>query len=117
MCCVCAPQSTYAVVEFANKESITSLYEGTAIPTINHEAMVPFKSRLLSLRSTDPADLSDGQSLPQYQPQTTIPIGELIQRLSKEESVSVGASSGHGTHGVVAFVRSNVHMVQRAGTA
>ncbi|XP_067108023.1 poly(A) RNA polymerase, mitochondrial isoform X2 [Osmerus mordax] len=79
--------STYAVVEFANKESITSLYEGTAIPTINHEAMVPFKSRLLSLRSNGPADQSDGQSLPQYQPQTTIPISELIQRLSKEESI------------------------------
>lgn len=78
---------TYAVVEFANKESITSLYEGTVIPSINHESMVPFKSRLLSLRNSGPADVSDGRSSLQYQPQTTIPINELIQRLSKEESI------------------------------
>ncbi|XP_029935687.1 poly(A) RNA polymerase, mitochondrial [Myripristis murdjan] len=74
---------TYAVVEFANKESIASLLEATAIPSVNHESTVPFKSRLLSLRGSGPAE----QSRLQCEPQTTIPINELIQRLSREESV------------------------------
>ncbi|CAB1340765.1 unnamed protein product [Coregonus sp. 'balchen'] len=84
---------TYAVVEFANKESLKSLHEGTAIPSINHEATVPFKSRLLSLRNTGPLDLSNGQSAPQCQPQTTIPINDLIQRMSKEDSIDQQISS------------------------
>ncbi|XP_041717892.2 poly(A) RNA polymerase, mitochondrial [Coregonus clupeaformis] len=84
---------TYAVVEFANKESLKSLHEGTAIPSINHEATVPFKSRLLSLRNTGPLDLSNGQSAPQCQPQTTIPINDLIQRMSKEDSIDKQISS------------------------
>ncbi|XP_014012982.1 poly(A) RNA polymerase, mitochondrial [Salmo salar] len=84
---------TYAVVEFSNKESLVSLHEGTAIPSINHEATVPFKSRLLSLRNTGPVDMSNGQSAPQCQPQTTIHINDLIQRLSKENSIDQQISS------------------------
>ncbi|XP_071271261.1 poly(A) RNA polymerase, mitochondrial isoform X2 [Salvelinus alpinus] len=84
---------TYAVVEFSNKESLTSLHEGTAIPSINHEATVPFKSRLLSLRNAGPVDMSNGQSAPQCQPQTTIHINDLIQRLSKEDSIDQQISS------------------------
>uniref|UniRef100_A0A4W6C3E2 Mitochondrial poly(A) polymerase n=1 Tax=Lates calcarifer TaxID=8187 RepID=A0A4W6C3E2_LATCA len=55
----------YAVVEFANRESITSLLERAAIP---HNS----------------PNQQFGQ---QCQPQTTPPINELIQRLSKEESI------------------------------
>ncbi|KAL1006747.1 hypothetical protein UPYG_G00076340 [Umbra pygmaea] len=73
----------YAVVEFVHKESLTSLLNGTAIPCINHEATMPFKSRLLSLRNTGSVD----QSAPQCQSQTTIPINDLIQRLSNENSI------------------------------
>uniref|UniRef100_A0A673N1Y0 Mitochondrial poly(A) polymerase n=1 Tax=Sinocyclocheilus rhinocerous TaxID=307959 RepID=A0A673N1Y0_9TELE len=39
-----------AVVEFSSRESIASLKESTNIPAVEHEASVPFKSRLLSLK-------------------------------------------------------------------
>ncbi|KAF7647066.1 hypothetical protein LDENG_00177920 [Lucifuga dentata] len=76
----------YAVVEFASQESVSSLLEEASIPNINHESLVPFKSRLLSLRSLTSTDSRNliGQ---QCQPQTAIPINELIQRLSKEETI------------------------------
>lgn len=82
-------QGTYAVVEFANQESVASLLEEAVIPNISHDSMVPFKSRLLSLRSLASSDSLTQQSAGQQcQPQTTAPINELIQRLSREESVS-----------------------------
>ncbi|KAM4534336.1 poly(A) RNA polymerase, mitochondrial [Odontesthes bonariensis] len=77
----------YAVVEFASRDSVASLLDTAAVPSVNHESMVPFKSRLLSLRNPSLVDLSNQPSGLQCQPQTTIPINELIQRLSKEESV------------------------------
>ncbi|XP_037312162.2 poly(A) RNA polymerase, mitochondrial isoform X3 [Pungitius pungitius] len=77
----------YAVVEFANRESLPSLFEEAAIPIVSHEPMVPFKSRLLSLRHVGSADPPNQQSGQRCQSQTTIPINELIQRLSKEESI------------------------------
>ncbi|GAA6219542.1 poly(A) RNA polymerase, mitochondrial [Lates japonicus] len=77
----------YAVVEFANRESVTSLLEGAAIPHISHESMVPFKSRLLSLNNLGTVDSPNQQFGQQCQPQTAPPINELIQRLSKEESI------------------------------
>lgn len=88
MCIGVILQGTYAVVEFAKRESVASILEGAAIPSASHESMVPFKSRLLSLRNLGPADSSNQQSSQQSQPQTTIPINELIERLSREESVS-----------------------------
>ncbi|XP_034008612.1 poly(A) RNA polymerase, mitochondrial isoform X1 [Trematomus bernacchii] len=75
----------YAVVEFANKESIASLFEGTAIPSIGTESMMPFKSRLLSMRNLDSVDLRNQPK--KHLAQQSIPINELIQRLSKEESI------------------------------
>lgn len=81
-------QGMYAVVEFANRESVVSLLEEAVIPSVNHESMVPFKSRLLSLKNLGSADSTNQQSGHQCQPQATIPINELIQRLSREESVS-----------------------------
>lgn len=82
----------YAVVEFANRESLASLFEEAAIPIVSHESMVPFKSRLLSLRNLGSADPPNQQSGQRCQSQTTIPINELIQRLSKEGSVSISFS-------------------------
>ncbi|KAM9337725.1 poly(A) RNA polymerase, mitochondrial [Symphorus nematophorus] len=77
----------YAVVEFANQEGVASLLEDAAIPSVNHEALLPFKSRLLTLRNLGSADSTNQQSGQQCQPQTTIPINQLIQRLSREESI------------------------------
>ncbi|XP_030254625.1 poly(A) RNA polymerase, mitochondrial [Sparus aurata] len=73
----------YALVEFTKRESVASLLEEAAIPTVSHEALVPFKTRLLSLKNID----SVGSTNQQYQPQTTAPINQLIQRLSREESI------------------------------
>ncbi|KAJ8010301.1 hypothetical protein DPEC_G00073620 [Dallia pectoralis] len=84
---------TYAVVEFVHKESLASLHQGTAIPTINHEATVPFKSRLLTLRQTGSVEMSSGKSGPLCQPQITIPMKDLILRLSNENSVDQQISS------------------------
>ncbi|XP_078136423.1 poly(A) RNA polymerase, mitochondrial [Sander vitreus] len=78
----------YAVVEFANRESVASLFERAAVPRVSHESTVPFKSRLLSLRNIGLADSTNQQSGQQCQPQTPIPINELILRLSKEESIN-----------------------------
>lgn len=78
----------YAVAEFENRESVDSMLEGAAIPTTSHESMVPFKSRLLSVRNLGPADSSNQQSSKHNQPQTTIPINELMKTLSREGSVS-----------------------------
>ncbi|XP_044032638.1 poly(A) RNA polymerase, mitochondrial [Siniperca chuatsi] len=83
----------YAVVEFANRESVASLLEEAVIPSVNHESMVPFKSRLLSLKNLGSADSLNQQSGQQCQPQTTIPISELIQRLSREESIDQQVTS------------------------
>lgn len=75
-------------MEFTSREGVTSLLEEAAIPNSSHDAMVPFKSRLLSLRQLGSADSTNQQPVQQCEPQTTIPINQLIQRLSKEESVS-----------------------------
>uniref|UniRef100_A0A3B5KXE8 Mitochondrial poly(A) polymerase n=1 Tax=Xiphophorus couchianus TaxID=32473 RepID=A0A3B5KXE8_9TELE len=49
----------YAVVEFARRDSVASLLESAAIPSVNHECMVPFKSRLLSLSNQSLAASTD----------------------------------------------------------
>ncbi|KAM8822570.1 poly(A) RNA polymerase, mitochondrial [Spinachia spinachia] len=77
----------YAVVEFANRESLISLVEEAAIPTVSHESMVPFKSRLLSLRSFGSAEPPNQKSGKGCLSQTTIPINKLIQGLSKKGSI------------------------------
>uniref|UniRef100_A0A3Q3W697 Uncharacterized protein n=1 Tax=Mola mola TaxID=94237 RepID=A0A3Q3W697_MOLML len=76
----------YAVVEFANRDGVASLLEEAVIPSVSNEALVPFKSRLLSLKNLSSVD-SNQQSGLQCQPQTSIPINQLIQRLSREESI------------------------------
>ncbi len=82
-------QGMHATVEFAQRESVLSLLEEAAIPSVSHEALVPFKSRLLSLKNLGSADSPHQRSDLQVQPQTTTPINQLIQRLSEEESVSI----------------------------
>uniref|UniRef100_A0A3P9PBS5 Mitochondrial poly(A) polymerase n=1 Tax=Poecilia reticulata TaxID=8081 RepID=A0A3P9PBS5_POERE len=77
----------YAVVEFARRDSVVSLLESAAIPNVNHECMVPFKSRLLSLSNQSSAASPAQQPRLPCRPQTTIAINELIQRLSREDSV------------------------------
>ncbi|XP_023805880.1 poly(A) RNA polymerase, mitochondrial [Oryzias latipes] len=75
-----------AVVEFASRDGVASLLETATIPAVNHESLVPFKSRLLSLRNLSSVDANPPSGL-QFQPQSTVPTNELIQRLSQEESI------------------------------
>ncbi|TNN56824.1 Poly(A) RNA polymerase, mitochondrial [Liparis tanakae] len=77
----------YALVEFTNQESLSSLFEAAAIPSVSHESIVPFKSRLLSLRNLGSMESPNHQVGQQCQLQTSIPINKLIQRLSREESI------------------------------
>lgn len=89
MCgCVYAMQGVYALVEFATRESVASLLDEAVIPTYSHEATVPFKSRLLSLKNLSSADQTNLQPNQQFQPQTSMPINQLINRLANEETVS-----------------------------
>ncbi|KAL2085823.1 hypothetical protein ACEWY4_019143 [Coilia grayii] len=77
---------TYAVVEFANRDGIHSLHEATSLPSVLHEASVPFKSRLLNLKGNG-VDQSNGPTSLKLHTQTSPPINDLIQRLAAEESI------------------------------
>ncbi|XP_066573899.1 poly(A) RNA polymerase, mitochondrial isoform X2 [Amia ocellicauda] len=77
----------YAVVEFSKKESVASLHDGIGIPSFQNEATVPFKSRLVSLRLNNPANQTNSQPAVQCLKQSSIPINELIQKISKVDSI------------------------------
>lgn len=85
---VCFLQGVYAVVEYATRDSVASLFESATIPGISHESLVPFKSRLLSFKNLSSVNSWSHQLSHLCQPQTTISTNELIHRLSSEESVS-----------------------------
>ncbi|KAB5555680.1 hypothetical protein PHYPO_G00036890 [Pangasianodon hypophthalmus] len=77
----------YAVVEFSTKDSITALKANCTIPSVQHEAAVPFKSRLLSLKWTGQGSQSNASNTLKLQKHLPIPINELTQHLSKQESI------------------------------
>ncbi|XP_028290869.1 poly(A) RNA polymerase, mitochondrial [Gouania willdenowi] len=77
----------YAVVEFSSSESVASLLESSVIPSVSHECVVPFKSRLLWLRNHSLVDSGGQTSGLVCQAQTTTPINELIHRISTQESI------------------------------
>ncbi|KAJ8395042.1 hypothetical protein AAFF_G00039930 [Aldrovandia affinis] len=73
----------YAVVEFSEKDGIASLQEATSITSVSHEATVPFKTRLLSLKANE----SNSQPPVQCLQQTPIGVNKLVQKLSREDSI------------------------------
>ncbi|XP_059182551.1 poly(A) RNA polymerase, mitochondrial [Centropristis striata] len=77
----------YAVVEFESRESVASLLKGAAITSINDESVVPFKSRLLSVKGLGSSNSPKQQKGYNYQPLNPIPMNELLQRLSRENSI------------------------------
>ncbi len=79
-------QGAYAVVEFSSRESIASLKESTNIPAVEHEAAVPFKSRLLSLKW--PGSQSSNHPMPKFKEQSPPSINEISQLLSEKDTVS-----------------------------
>ncbi|XP_055032102.1 poly(A) RNA polymerase, mitochondrial [Misgurnus anguillicaudatus] len=74
---------TYAVVEFSSRESILSLKERTNIPAVQHEAAVPFKSRLLSVKQTG----SGSNSVPNFKEHSPPTINDIIKLLSEQDSI------------------------------
>ncbi|KAK1794072.1 hypothetical protein P4O66_010975, partial [Electrophorus voltai] len=76
---------TNAVVEFTSRDSIAALKRSCTIPSVQHEAAVPFKSRLLSLKW----NVSQSSSLNTVRccEHSPIPVSELLQKLSRQESV------------------------------
>ncbi|XP_077410634.1 poly(A) RNA polymerase, mitochondrial isoform X2 [Vanacampus margaritifer] len=75
----------HAVVEFASQDSVYSLLDAASIPSNNHESLVPYKSRLMTLRYL--TEVTSQQSSKETHSQTTIPINDLIMRLCQEESI------------------------------
>ncbi|XP_029955866.1 poly(A) RNA polymerase, mitochondrial [Salarias fasciatus] len=82
----------YAVVEFSGRDGVASLLEAASIPSASHEATLPFKSRLLSFRTLGAGGPAAPAGL-KLQPQTAVPINELIQRLSRQDSIDQQVSS------------------------
>ncbi|XP_018596853.1 poly(A) RNA polymerase, mitochondrial [Scleropages formosus] len=78
---------TYAVVEFAKKEGVFSVLERASLPHLQHEAAVPFKSRLLSLKTDKLGDVPNSQKSIKFLNQTSMPVNDLIKKLSKEDSI------------------------------
>ncbi|XP_069504190.1 poly(A) RNA polymerase, mitochondrial [Ambystoma mexicanum] len=78
---------THAVVEFSRLDSIESLCARTSIPYIKDDCVVPFKSRLFTLKSTTSLEQAFNQKPVECQKQSTIPINELIFKLSSAENI------------------------------
>ncbi|XP_052426791.1 poly(A) RNA polymerase, mitochondrial-like [Carassius gibelio] len=74
-----------AVVEFSSRESIASLKDSINIPAVEHEAAVPFKSRLLSLKW--PGSQSSNHPMPKFKEQSPASISEITQLLSEQDSI------------------------------
>ncbi|GCC26688.1 poly(A) RNA polymerase, mitochondrial isoform X1 [Chiloscyllium punctatum] len=77
----------YAVVEFADKDSIGMLKSFSSIPSLQHECAIPFKSRFFSLVNNHPRDLSAAQPSVSCLKQSVIPLNELLRKLSGTESI------------------------------
>ncbi|XP_075068119.1 poly(A) RNA polymerase, mitochondrial [Mixophyes fleayi] len=74
--------STNAVVEFVDAESIDSLLAATKIPTDEDMCVVPFKSRFIKIKAKD----LDQHSV-QCCPQSSIAFSDLIEKLCTGESI------------------------------
>uniref|UniRef100_K7GC07 Mitochondrial poly(A) polymerase n=1 Tax=Pelodiscus sinensis TaxID=13735 RepID=K7GC07_PELSI len=79
---------TYAVVEFSEKDSITSLQDVTRMPGIEEECAVPFKSRVFTLTLKNLSTQAADQAPVHCHKQATILVSELIQKLCSADSVS-----------------------------
>ncbi|XP_007426469.1 poly(A) RNA polymerase, mitochondrial isoform X2 [Python bivittatus] len=81
-------KAMYAVIEFSERESITSLQEVITIPELKDEYPVPFKSRVLTLMLKKQSDLVSEHTPVQCHRQTSIPVEKLVKKLCDADSVS-----------------------------
>ncbi|XP_008682114.2 poly(A) RNA polymerase, mitochondrial [Ursus maritimus] len=71
----------YAVVEFCQKESVTSLQNVTRTPSMETEAAIPFKSRFFNLKLKNPSSqTSEKSSIPcsNHSPPSSKKLSELL---------------------------------------
>lgn len=78
----------YAVIEFSEKQSITSLQDVITIPEFKDEYPVPFKSRILTLMLKKQSDPVSEQTPIICHRQNSIPVETLVKKLCDAESVS-----------------------------
>lgn len=78
---------TQAVVEFSKLDSIESLFSRASIPIIKEDCVVPFKSRLFTIKSTTSLEQAANQKPVGCRKQSTIPINELITKLSSAANI------------------------------
>lgn len=81
-------QGLYAVVEFCQKESVTSLQNITRTPSLGPEAAIPFKSRYLNLKLRNSLNQTSELSSLQCSNQSPPSSKKLYQLLCCAESVS-----------------------------
>uniref|UniRef100_A0A8C6YBT7 Mitochondrial poly(A) polymerase n=1 Tax=Naja naja TaxID=35670 RepID=A0A8C6YBT7_NAJNA len=81
-------KAMYAVIEFSEKESITSLQDVITIPEFKDEHPIPFKSRILTLMLKKQPDPVSEQTPIVCHRQTSIPVEMLVKKLCDAESVS-----------------------------
>ncbi|XP_045869709.1 poly(A) RNA polymerase, mitochondrial [Meles meles] len=77
----------YAVVEFCQKESVTSLQNVTRTPSMDTEAAVPFKSRFFNLKMKNPSNQTSEQSCIQCSNHTPPSSKKLSELLCYAESI------------------------------
>nr|XP_008110583.1 PREDICTED: poly(A) RNA polymerase, mitochondrial [Anolis carolinensis] len=76
----------YAVIEFSELDSIASLQDATGMPQFEDDCPIPFKSRIFTLTLKNPP--SQASEPIHLHKQTTIPVGELVNKLCNADSVS-----------------------------
>ncbi|XP_070622922.1 poly(A) RNA polymerase, mitochondrial [Erythrolamprus reginae] len=81
-------KALYAVIEFSETESITSLQDAITIPEIKDEHLIPFKSRILTLMLKKQSNPSSEHTPILCHRQTSLPVEMLLKKLYDAESVS-----------------------------
>ncbi|XP_046921532.1 poly(A) RNA polymerase, mitochondrial [Lynx rufus] len=77
----------YAVVEFCQKESVTSLQNGTRTPSMGTEAAIPFRSRVFNLKTKNPSNPTSEQSRVQCSIHAPPSSKKLLELLCYAESI------------------------------
>lgn len=81
-------QGMYAVVEFSERDHITSLQDATGTPQFVDECPVPFKSRIFTLTLKNSTSQSSEQTPIHYHKQSPVSVGDLAKKLCDADSVS-----------------------------
>ncbi|NXX10487.1 PAPD1 protein, partial [Podargus strigoides] len=78
----------HALIEFAEKNSISSLQDAIGIPSAAEYHVVPYKSRLFTFMLKNPLSQAAEEKPVHLSPQSHIAVNELIQKLCHADSIS-----------------------------